>query len=85
LITRAKRGAKRVANASPGPSFALGALSHRSNRENVNKLRIDRAPQIRREKPMLRPPGPAPAFIVSARPQKQETRRRFAVSSRRAK
>ena len=29
-----------LADASPEPSFALGAFPHRSNRENVNKLRL---------------------------------------------
>ena len=37
---RATRGREALADASPEPSFALGAISHRSNRVNVNKLRL---------------------------------------------
>ena len=37
---RATRRREALADASPEPSFALGAHSHRSNRENVNKRRI---------------------------------------------
>src|SRR5271157_126442 len=37
---RATRQREALADASPEPSFALGVLGHRSNRENVNKLRV---------------------------------------------
>src|SRR5580658_9580819 len=59
-------GAKRFAAASPEPSFALGAYSHRSNRENVNKRRIANALRTGRGAHRGRPPVEPASIAPSA-------------------